>query len=101
MTLPDCNEHERPALTDPVPPQLPPDVGHAAIAADRITPPGSEPHHPRHKIIAVMPAYNAERTLAATLADIPPGSVDEIILVDDCSTDRTVEVARQMGLTVL
>jgi glycosyltransferase involved in cell wall biosynthesis len=53
------------------------------------------------KVIAVMPAYNAERTLAATLADIPAGSVDEVILVDDGSTDRTVEVAREMGLTVL
>jgi glycosyltransferase involved in cell wall biosynthesis len=60
-------------------------------------------HLPRRKLktIAVMPAYNAERTLAATLADIPPGSVDEIILVDDGSKDRTVEVAREMGLTVI
>ncbi len=54
-----------------------------------------------HRIIAVMPAYNAERTLAATLADMPPGCVDEIILVDDGSTDRTVELARQMGLTAI
>src|SRR5579875_2745444 len=54
-----------------------------------------------HRIIAVMPAYNAERTLAATLADMPPGCVDEIILVDDGSKDRTVELARAMGLTVL
>ena len=48
-----------------------------------------------------MPAYNAERTLAATLADMPAGCVDEVILVDDGSTDRTVEVAREMGLTVI
>jgi glycosyltransferase involved in cell wall biosynthesis len=54
-----------------------------------------------HRVIAVMPAYNAERTLASTLADMPAGCVDEIILVDDGSTDRTVEVAREMGLTVL
>jgi glycosyltransferase involved in cell wall biosynthesis len=53
------------------------------------------------RVIAVMPAYNAERTLASTLADMPPGSVDEVILVDDGSTDRTVEVARDMGLTVI
>jgi glycosyltransferase involved in cell wall biosynthesis len=62
-------------------------------------------HEPRpkrqHRVVAVMPAYNAERTLAATLADMPPGCVDEIILVDDGSKDRTVEVAREMGLTVL
>ena len=54
-----------------------------------------------HKVVAVMPAYNAERTLASTLADMPPGSVDEILLVDDGSKDRTVEVAREMGLTVI
>jgi glycosyltransferase involved in cell wall biosynthesis len=54
-----------------------------------------------NRVIAVMPAYNAERTLAATVADIPRGCVDEIILVDDGSTDRTVETARSLGLTVL
>ena len=48
-----------------------------------------------------MPAYNAERTLAATLAEMPPGCVDEIILVDDGSTDRTVGLARELGLTVI
>lgn len=53
------------------------------------------------KIIAVMPAYNAEATLERTLRDIPPGTVDEIILVDDCSRDRTVEVAKALGLTVI
>jgi glycosyltransferase involved in cell wall biosynthesis len=67
-----------------------------------ITKSGPEaPPKRKHRIIAVMPAYNAERTLAATLADMPAGSVDEVILVDDGSTDRTVEVAREMGLTVL
>jgi glycosyltransferase involved in cell wall biosynthesis len=55
----------------------------------------------KHKVIAVMPAYNAEQTLAATLADIPPGSVDEVILVDDASKDNTVSLAREMGLTVI
>src|SRR5580693_845886 len=54
----------------------------------------------RHRVVAVMPAYNAERTLAATLADVPAGALDEVILVDDGSTDRTVQVARDMGLTV-
>ncbi|MFO0975619.1 MAG: glycosyltransferase family 2 protein [Planctomycetaceae bacterium] len=53
------------------------------------------------KIIAVMPAYNAEATLERTLRDIPPDTVDEIILVDDCSRDRTVEVAKALGLTVI
>src|SRR4051812_19062358 len=69
---------------------------------ERIT--RADPERPpkrQHKVVAVMPAYNAERTLAATLADMPPGSLDEIILVDDGSKDRTVEVAREMGLTVI
>jgi glycosyltransferase involved in cell wall biosynthesis len=55
----------------------------------------------RQKVIVVMPAYNAETTLEATLADIPQGSVDEIILVDDCSRDGTVALARRLGLTVI
>jgi glycosyltransferase involved in cell wall biosynthesis len=56
---------------------------------------------PRGKTIAVMPAYNAARTLERTVADIPPGFVDEIILVDDCSKDNTVEIAEKLGLTVI
>lgn len=55
----------------------------------------------RPKIIAVMPAYHAELTLEKTIRDIPPGSVDEVILVDDCSSDNTVEVAEALGLTVI
>jgi len=50
------------------------------------------------KVIAVLPAYNAERTLEATYDDIPQDWVDEILLVDDCSRDRTVELARKLGL---
>ncbi len=53
------------------------------------------------KTIAVMPAYNAAATIERTVADIPPGSVDQIILVDDCSRDNTVEVAERLGLTVI
>jgi glycosyltransferase involved in cell wall biosynthesis len=55
----------------------------------------------RPKIIAVMPAYNAEATVERTWKDIPSGAVDEVILVDDGSTDRTVEIARTLGLTVI
>ena len=46
------------------------------------------------KVVAVMPAYNAEQTLTATLADIPAGSVDEVILVDDGSKDGTLMLSR-------
>ncbi len=53
------------------------------------------------KIIAVMPAYNAALTLEPTVRDIPPGVVDEIIVVDDNSKDNTVEQARRLGLTVV
>ncbi|MFN3158458.1 MAG: glycosyltransferase family 2 protein [Rubinisphaera brasiliensis] len=53
------------------------------------------------RIVAVMPAYNAASTLERTLADIPAESVQEVILVDDCSTDNTVELARNLGLTVI
>ena len=56
---------------------------------------------PRGKTIAVMPAYNAAKTLERTVADIPAGSVDEIVLVDDCSRDNTVEIAERLGLTVI
>lgn len=75
---------------------------HEIFRVERILrPEASEPAKRQHKIIAVMPAYNAETTLAATLADVPVGSVDEVILVDDGSKDRTVQVAREMGLTVI
>jgi glycosyltransferase involved in cell wall biosynthesis len=53
------------------------------------------------RTIAVMPAYNAASTLRRTVQDIPPGTVDQIILVDDCSRDNTVQVARELGLTVI
>src|SRR5947199_3243263 len=49
------------------------------------------------KIAVVMPAYNAERTLPATVEELPE-IVDIRILVDDFSADRTVEVARELGL---
>ncbi len=53
------------------------------------------------KIIAVMPAYNAEKTLEKTVRDIPAGCVDEIILVDDASQDGTAELARKLGLVTI
>src|SRR5438046_1912686 len=49
------------------------------------------------RIAVVLPAYNAEKTLAATVAELP-GLVDIRILVDDHSSDRTVEIAERLGL---
>jgi len=50
------------------------------------------------KIVVVLPAYNAAKTLEQTVAEIPPGIVDEVLLVDDKSRDATLEVARRLGL---
>jgi glycosyltransferase involved in cell wall biosynthesis len=55
----------------------------------------------RDKVIVVLPAYNAGRTLERTCAEIPAGTADEILLVDDASRDDTVQVARRLGLTVV
>jgi glycosyltransferase involved in cell wall biosynthesis len=53
------------------------------------------------KIVVVMPAYNAERTLRRTYAEIPHQIVDHIVLVDDASQDHTVRVAHELGLTTI
>lgn len=50
------------------------------------------------KVIVVLPAYNAEKTLEQTYREIPLDLVDEVILVDDNSKDNTVEVAKQIGI---
>jgi glycosyltransferase involved in cell wall biosynthesis len=53
------------------------------------------------RVLVVLPAYNAERTLERTVADLPLDIVDDVLLVDDASADRTVEVGRALGLTTL
>jgi glycosyltransferase involved in cell wall biosynthesis len=50
------------------------------------------------KIVVVMPAYNAEKTLRRTVEDIPRDVVDGLMLVDDASHDRTLEVAATLGI---
>lgn len=52
------------------------------------------------KIFIVLPAYNAAKTLDLTLEEIPEQFRKNIILVDDCSKDNTVELAKERGLTV-
>lgn len=52
------------------------------------------------KIVVVMPSYNAEKTLVRTVSEVPRDIVDEILLVDDASSDETVKIASTLGLTV-
>jgi glycosyltransferase involved in cell wall biosynthesis len=52
------------------------------------------------RIIVVLPAYNAARTLEKTYNDIPHEIVDEVLLIDDGSQDETVHIARRLGLSV-
>ena len=51
-----------------------------------------------NKIVVVMPAYNAARTLEQTYREIPLDLVDEVLVTDDASRDATAEVARSLGL---
>lgn len=53
------------------------------------------------KVFVVMPAYFAEKTLEKTYREIPAGSCDKVLVVDDGSTDKTVEVAEKLGLQVI
>ncbi|MBQ7576248.1 MAG: glycosyltransferase family 2 protein [Bacteroidales bacterium] len=50
------------------------------------------------KIVVVMPAFNAEKTLKRTLDEVPP-IVDDIVLVDDCSSDNTAALAKNLGIS--
>ncbi len=63
-----------------------------------IAAPVSESAPPKPKVVVVMPAYNAARTLKMTYAELPHDRVDMVILVDDGSTDDTVAVARELNL---
>lgn len=53
---------------------------------------------PKAKVVVVMPAYNAAKTLHMTYADLPREVVDLVILVDDGSSDQTAQIARDLGL---
>lgn len=50
------------------------------------------------KVIVVLPAYNASLTLRQTYLEIPMDIVDEVVLVDDASIDKTIEVAKEIGI---
>jgi glycosyltransferase involved in cell wall biosynthesis len=73
------------------------------MSAEKSEPPanaGSEPATAAPKIVVVMPAYNAGRTLRMTYEELPKEAVNLVILVDDGSTDTTLDVARQLGLEI-
>lgn len=53
------------------------------------------------KIIVVMPAYNASQTLERTYTEIPHNIVDQVILVDDCSSDDTAILAKKIGIEIV
>ena len=86
-----------------------PDAAPAASDAGHVTAPDAAPAvtdaapavTSEGRVIVVMPAYNAARTLERTYRDIPHSVVAKIILVDDVSRDDTVAVARQLGLDVI
>ncbi|HEX9017086.1 MAG TPA: glycosyltransferase, partial [Chloroflexota bacterium] len=50
------------------------------------------------RIVVVLPAYNAARTLEQTFAEVPHEIVDEVLLTDDASIDDTVALARELGI---
>ncbi len=52
----------------------------------------------KERIVVIMPAYNAAKTLERTYRDLPMDVVDKIILVDDVSQDETVEIAQRLGI---
>jgi hypothetical protein len=55
----------------------------------------------RARRVVVLPAYHAEKTLRDVVAQIPRGEVDRILLVDDASSDRTAELAMELGIDVI
>jgi glycosyltransferase involved in cell wall biosynthesis len=63
--------------------------------------PKTHGQHSRARIVVVMPAYNAAKTVEKTHGDLPKEVVDKVILVDDASQDETPEIARKLGLDVI
>ncbi|MBV9579274.1 MAG: glycosyltransferase, partial [Chloroflexi bacterium] len=51
------------------------------------------------RVVVVMPAYNAAKTLQQTYREIPHDIVDDVIIVDDGSADSTVALAKELGIT--
>src|SRR5438552_2177856 len=73
--------------------------GRARLSAHRRVPPLCA-MKAKPKVVVVMPAYNAGSTLRLTYEELPKESVNLVILVDDGSKDRTLEIARELGLEI-
>src|SRR5436309_3964112 len=65
------------------------------------SPPPAAPRTRSEKVVIVMPAYNAAKTLEDTFRAIPPGYYDEVVVVDDHSGDETAELARRLNLKAI
>ncbi|HEY5318036.1 MAG TPA: glycosyltransferase family 2 protein [Solirubrobacteraceae bacterium] len=76
-------------------------ASHSPVAATDELAAITTPPRPPGKVVVVMPAYNAARTLERTVQAIPMDWVDEIILVDDNSTDETLALARTLPIHVI
>lgn len=57
--------------------------------------------HPRARVAVIIPALNEEQSLGPVLASLPAGLYTQVVVVDNGSTDRTAEVARAAGATVV
>ncbi|MAT16192.1 MAG: glycosyl transferase family 2 [Planctomyces sp.] len=73
---------------------------HPLMKIERILQSASRPDAHAQRTVVVFPAYNVARTLEKTVHQLPDDLVDEIILVDDGSTDQTVRIARGLGLRI-
>lgn len=71
-------------------------MGHEATTTETST--SSARRLPGARVVVVLPAYNAARTLAKTYGAIPRDLVSHVLLVDDCSRDETVRVAQALGI---
>lgn len=71
------------------------------MTSDNRTPPTATSRSPKPKIVIVMPAYNAALTLEKTYYALPQGSFDQIILVDDASSDDTLEIAKRLNFNAI
>src|SRR2546426_1546796 len=65
------------------------------------SPPSPSPTPRKDKVVIVMQAYNAAKTLEDTFRAIPPGYYDEVVVVDDHSGDETAELARRLHLKAI